>query len=183
MPRIKRDPELAIRIRHPQLVARLAEELREARESGQPLIDEQQLPRSDAFRINVVWDEWEAVQFDERVAIIHEAYRQAEGRIPGGPSSLVMGLTFPEAYENGMLPFQVVPILRKDDPVNREQCERAMVAEGASLLFVPDHPRLRFAAREDADACVARLVNRLPDSEQVWAVTEEIGQMQARVFD
>lgn len=183
MPRITRGLEPATKIRHPQLLNELIEELNASRESGQPLIDEQHFPESGAVRVTVIWDEWEGIPFDERVATIEEAYRIADGKVPSSRASLVMGLTFPEAYEAGVLAFQVVSVLRKNDPVTREQCEAAMRAEGASLLFVPERPQLRFPTREDAEACIRRLVKRLPESDQVWAVTEESSHLHPRIFN
>lgn len=182
MPKTSRGSEPATRIQHPELLNDLIQELRETRESGQPLIDEQHFPDTGAVRVTVMWDKWEGVPFEERVAIIEEAYQVADGIGRSARPALVMGFTFPEAYEAGQLPFQVVPVLRKDDRVTLQQCEKAMLADGASLLFVAERPQLRFPTRDDAESCVRRLVKRLPQSDQVWAITEEVGHLQPRIF-
>ncbi len=49
-----------------------------------------------------------------------------------------------------MLPFQIIPALRKGDPVTLDQCRQAMIDEGASTLLGPDKPQLRFATEEEA---------------------------------
>jgi len=51
--------------------------------------------------------------------------------------ALAIGLTVPEAYESGLLPYQVMPALRKGDPLTPEQCAKSMLDQGASLLFDP----------------------------------------------
>lgn len=182
MPRIKRSVDLLPRIRHPELLARLVAELRESRESGQPLIEEQELPRTGNLSVTAIWDAWENIADDERAATILRAYEEVEGEAAREQITLAMGLTFPEAREDGRLSFQVVPILRKGDPVTLRQCEEAMIEEGASLLFAPDQPKLWFATRDDAEACIRRLVTRLPQSEQVWTIAEEAAPLQRRVL-
>lgn len=183
MPRIKQMPQQTIGIRHPRLLSELAEELRNSRESGQPLIIERDFSAGGPRSITVVWDKWADVPFEERAVIIQSAYRDVEGQSLVERRSVVDGLTFPEAYEAGMFGFQVVPILRKSDRVTADQCADAMIAEGASLLFIAGKPQLRFPTREDAQACVNRLEERLPGSDEVWAIAEEIAQMHPRIFD
>jgi hypothetical protein len=86
-------------------------------------------------------------------------------------------LTVPEATESGLLPYEVVAMVRRGDPVTLEQCRQAMIEEGASLLFDPARPRLRFATEEDAAAGVKRLIARLPGSDPVWGVTQEVARV------
>jgi hypothetical protein len=82
-------------------------------------------------------------------------------------------LTVPEAQEAGLLPFHIIPAIRKGDAVTAEQCREAMVAQGASLLADPDKPQLRFATQDEAEACMRRLAQQLPGSEQVWVIARE----------
>ena len=77
-----------------------------------------------------------------------------------------------------MLPFQIIPALRRGDAVTLEQCHQAMVKEGASTLFGADKPQLRFATEEDAEAVRKRLVQALPSSDQVWVITQEVGKVE-----
>ena len=48
-----------------------------------------------------------------------------------------------------------------------------MIGEGASLLFDPNQPQLRFATAEEAEACRKRLAQKLPGSEPVWVLANE----------
>jgi hypothetical protein len=158
------------------LAERLANELRNNRESGQPLIDEQEFP-SGKSRVTVLWDEWDHLPLEDRTAVILRAYDLAEGRGYRDKVALASGLTVPEAYAAGMLPFQIIPALRKGDAVTPEDCRRAMIEEGASTLLGTDKPQLRFASEEEAEAARKRLVRRLPSSEQVWVITQELGKV------
>jgi len=153
-----------------RLVDDLAKELRENRESGQPVIREERFPRTGKLRVDVLWDEWRDVPHELRVQVIRAAYLSAEGESYVGDLALVTGLTFPEAYEAGMLPFQVAPSIREGDPVTLDQCREAMLAEGASELFPGGSLRLRFASWDEAEAAKRRLVARLPGSEPVWKI-------------
>lgn len=182
MARIKRGLEAPPRRGRHDLSDALIEELKRNRESGQPIIDEQHFPATNTIRVNVIWDRWDGVSYDDRVATIFDAYREAEGQEACDRIAMAMGLTVPEAYESGLLPFQVLPLIRKDDPVSAEQCRQAMIDEGASLLFAPDKPQLRFATQEEAEACVKRLIQRLPGSEPVWTIAQDVGRIEPRVF-
>jgi hypothetical protein len=77
-----------------------------------------------------------------------------------------------------MLPYQVIPAVRKGDPVTLEQCRQALIEEGASMLFGADSPQLRFATAEEAEASRKRLAQRLPKSEPVWIISKEVGTVE-----
>lgn len=177
MPRKKRGVEEQPRPVRADLAQRLAAELRSARLSGQPVIDEQEFP-SGKVRVTVIWDEWDRLALEDRTAVILRAYDLAEGRGYRDRIALASGLTVPEAYGAGMLPFQIIAALRKGDAVTPEQCRQAMIDEGASTLQSADRPQLRFASEEEAEAARGRLVQRLPDSEPAWIVTQEVGKVE-----
>ncbi len=177
MPRKRRGLEEQPRTTNGDLAERLAEELRSERESGQPVIDEQEFP-TGKIRVTVIWDEWDHLSLEDRTAVILRAYDQAEGRPYRERIALASGLTMPEAHAAGMLPFQIIPALRKGDPVTLKQCHGVMTEEGASTLLDAEKPQLRFATEEDAEAARLRLARHLPDSDQVWVVTQEIGKVE-----
>lgn len=158
------------------LAERLADELRSKHESGQPVIYEQEFP-SGGIRATVIWDAWDHLSLEDRTTIILQAYERAEGRSYRDKLALASGLTVPEAYAAGMLPFQIIAALRIGDPVTADQCRQAMIEEGASILFGADKPQLRFANEEEAEAARKRLAQRLPNSEPVWVITQEIGKV------
>lgn len=155
------------------LTERLKNELLSTRESGQPLVYEQEV-RSDRLRVLVIWDEWDRIPLEERTAVILRAYELALGTPERYKIALASGVTVPEATAAGMLPYQVGTALRKGDPVTFEQCWETMLAEGASRLFGPNILQLRFATRDEAEACRKRLIVRLPQSENVWLINREI---------
>lgn len=157
------------------LVDVLADELKSSAEFGQPLIEEEEF-KSGAIRVVVLWDQWDQAPQEERSRVIIEAYRITFGDEYADRIGMVTGLTIPEARASGMLPYQVIVALRKGDPVTIDRCREAMIAEGASTLDDPNRPQLRFASEEEADASLRRLSARLPGSEQVWQVLQEVGQ-------
>ena len=176
MPRIRRQPEQKPLFRRATRIAHdLADELKSDRTSGQPLIEEEEFT-TGRVRVTVLWDRWQDLSHEDRSTTILSAYRIAEGNEFADRIGLATGLTFPEAYASGMLPFQIIAALRKDDPVTVEQCRRAMIEEGASTLQGPDRPQLRFATEEEAEASLKRLSIRLPGSEPVWQILREVGQ-------
>lgn len=156
------------------LVNSLVDELKSNRELGQPVIDEQAFP-SGQIRVTVIWDEWDHLPMEDRTSIILRAYELAEGREYRENIALASGLTVPEAYAAGMLPLRIIPALRKTDSVTAEQCRQAMIEVGASTLFGTDQPQLRFASMDEAEAVRKKLVQLLPSSEQVWVITQEVG--------
>jgi hypothetical protein len=155
------------------LVERLADELKKEDGSGQPLIYEQEF-HTGKLRVTVIWDAWERLPLDERSAIILRAYELAEGEEYKNRVALPSGLTVWEAYDLGMLPYQIIPALRDGDVVTKEQVRNAMLEEGASELPDPNEPRLRFRTLAEAEAGKQRLIQRLPGSNPVWVIHNEI---------
>src|SRR5437016_8057467 len=133
MPRKRRGFEEPPRRTVGRLVERLVDELKSDRASGQPIIEEEEFP-TKKLRVNVLWDEWDRIPLEDRTATILRAYEQAEGRDYRDRIALASGLTIPEAHAAGMLPYQVIPALRRSDPVTMEQCRQALIDEGASIL-------------------------------------------------
>jgi hypothetical protein len=174
MPRKRRGFEAPPRRTVGNLVNRLADELNSDRPSGQPRIEEEEFP-TKKIRVNVIWDEWDRVPLEDRTATILQAYEKAEGPEYRDRIALASGLTVPEAYAAGMLPYQVFAALRKGDPVTMSQCRKALLDEGASTLFGEDNPQLRFSTEEEAEAARKRLAEALPNSEAVWVITRDVG--------
>lgn len=174
MPRIRTGMDDRPRRANGALADQLTEELRSGRVSGQPIIYEQEFP-TDNLRVTVVWDRWERLPLEERTDVILRAYEQAEGPAFRGRIALASGLTVPEGHAAGLLPVEIIAALRRDDEVTFEQCRQAMIDEGASKLFGEEHPRLRFATLQEAEAARQRLIKRLPCSEEVWLVNQDAG--------
>lgn len=173
MPRIRQRIENQAPRTRADLAERLADELRSSRESGQPMVYEQEFPNG-RLRVIVIWDAWDRVSPEERTAVILRAYELAGDRESRSRIALASGLTVPEAHAAGMLPYQILTALRKGDPVTAEQARQALLEEGASTLVSDTALQLRFATKEEADACRGRLIARLPGSEDVWIINREL---------
>lgn len=173
MPRIQRN-QLSVRTKDEALVSELIAELRNSRPNGQPRIDEERFPRTGKIRINVLWDKWHGVPEYERIPVIQAAYEKVESREFNDDIVMVMGLTFPEAYELGMLPFQIIAGVRPGDRITIEECRNAMLEEGASTLFRPETVELRFATEEEAIESKKRLSQSLPGSEGIWIILQSL---------
>jgi hypothetical protein len=152
-------------------VDRLVDELKSDRESGQPFIYEQVFP-TGKVRVLAIWDDWRDLPLEQRTSIILAAIEQSDGKDYRANVALASGLTVPEAAAAGMLPYQIITAHRKGDKVTLDQCEKTMIAEGASQLFGLKL-QLRFPTEESAEACRKRLIKRLPDSDEIWIVTRE----------
>ena len=177
MPRIRSAIETEPRQAGGNLALRLADELKSSREFGQPVIHEQEFP-TGKIRVVVVWDEWDHLSLEERTSVILRAYESALGREYRDRIALASGLTVPEAYAAGMLPFQIITAWRKGDPITLEQCRQAMIDEGASTLLMADQPQLRFATQAEAEAARRRLTERLPGSDPVWVISQDVGKVE-----
>lgn len=173
MPRKKIGVQSALTSTNSGLAGRLADELKSGREYGQPLVYEQEYP-TKRTRVTVIWDEWADASLEERSAIILRAYEMAEGREAREMIALASGLTVPEATAAGMLPYQVLPAIRPTDAVNPEEVNAAMLEQGASQLSPEDGLQLRFATREEADACRARLVEKFPKIAPIWMISRDV---------
>jgi hypothetical protein len=172
MPRVKTGFSDSKRPSVGPLVERLIDELKSNQESGQPFIYEQEFS-TGKIRVLVVWDEWKDMPLEERTSTILAAYERAEGKEYRAKIALASGLTVPEAAAAGMLPYLIVPALRKSDPVTLEECGQAMLAEGATKLVRDGVLQLRFRNEQEAESCRKRLIQRLPKSEDVWFVMSQ----------
>ena len=173
MPRIKMRFEEHPRKTDQQFVNRLVDELTTDRESGQPFIYEQAFQTGKA-RVLVIWDDWKNLPLEERSDIIHAAFAQADGKDYRTRVALASGVTVPEGVAAGMLPYRIITAHRQSDKVTLEQCTQAMLAEGASQLFGSRGPQLRFPTEDSAEACRKRLIQKLPLSDDIWIVTQDL---------
>ena len=53
-----------------------------------------------------------------------------------------------------------------------------MIDEGASTLLMADQPQLRFATQAEAEAARRRLTERLPGSDPVWVISQDVGKVE-----
>ena len=108
--------------------------------------------------------------------MIRQAYLQADGQETADRLVLINGLTFPEAHDDELLPFEVIALHRRGDKYSLEDCAQAMTKLGASILERSDHPRLWFQTLEQAEECVERLKRHLPGSDDVWSISQSLAR-------
>ena len=85
MPRKIIGPEVRIGAVRTELAERLAAELKNGREYGQPFISEQEY-RTGKIRVLVIWDAWDGVSLQERSATILPRMRWPRGPLIGTES-------------------------------------------------------------------------------------------------
>jgi hypothetical protein len=156
-----------------ELAEKLAAELRSDREYGQPFIYEQEY-RTGKLRVTVVWDAWEGMPLPERSATIGRAYELAEGPSSRDRIALASGLTVPEAHAAGMLPYEIIPAVRKGDPLTEGEARQALMEEGGTQLGHWRKVQLRLATQEEAEAARQRFIARFPGSEEAWVIHRDI---------
>ena len=79
MPRILRGIEEKPSFTEANLVDRLADEVINSHDSGQPTIYEQEFP-TGMIRVVVIWDEWDRLSHEDRTNVILRAYDSALGQ-------------------------------------------------------------------------------------------------------
>jgi hypothetical protein len=119
--------------------------------------------------VAVIWERWQRVPAAERGGIIVRAYeRSAPDRVDG--ITIAMGVSLNEAIGLGLMPFGVVPTVRKGESIEEHKVRELMLAEGA--VETPSGLLLRFPTQESALACYRRLAERTRP--EYWAVTEYV---------
>jgi len=114
-----------------ELAAKLAAELKTDSEFGQPFIYEKEY-RTGKLGVTVVWDEWDDMPLSDRSATIWRAYEVAGGVEYRDRVALASGLTVPEAHAAGMLPYEILPAVRRGDPLTLDKALKAMLDEGGT---------------------------------------------------
>lgn len=152
-----------------ELVLELARELNRPKSFGQPIILEDQTPKTNTVRTQVVWDRWDECPEHLRTDAILEAYESAFGTDFRRKITLALGVTLPEAIAIGLLPYQVL-YRTKGMKKENEKAYRAMREFGATTLEDSERPMLRFATLDAADVAVELLEKKIPGSK--WTIKE-----------
>jgi hypothetical protein len=85
---------------------------------------------------------------------------------------MALGLTQEEAAEMGYLPFQIVAIVRKTDPVGPNDVRKAMESVGGIHVKVGASLQLRYPSQEYAEEAYRQLALKIPGP--YWAITQEV---------
>jgi hypothetical protein len=158
--------------KHESLVKRLVQEFDPGASGLQPLILEERIPATNSRHVHVIWHRWKELADEQRAAVIVDAYTQAEGPEAAAEITVADGVTPQEALALGLLPYKVVPVRKRDDPVSSEAYQAALAREARHTLLGPKARELRYARLEDAEQAKRRLEEALPGS--AWAAVQEI---------
>jgi hypothetical protein len=158
--------------KHDAFVKKLVQEFAATSTNVQPLILEERIRATGSRHVRVIWDRWKEIADEERGAIILDAYTQAEGSDAAGEVTIADGVTPREALALGLLPYKVVPVRKKNDPLKPEAYQAALSEEAGQTLLGAKGRELRYARLEDAEEALRRLQAALPRSS--WAVVQEI---------
>jgi hypothetical protein len=168
MPRYKLSDTMSPALRE-EIVSAIANELRSAPALGGPLVYETEIPQTGTYHVFVVWQRWRDVPSEYRSSIILDAYQRVDPSM-ASHITIATGITMEEAIELGLLPYQVVAMRKKGDPVPEERLTKALLDEGA--VETAAGVQLRFPTKELADQAYMHLVDKVPGP--YWAVEHTI---------
>src|SRR5580693_9476046 len=143
--------------RSPVLVTELAARFQQPPDSPDlPLVVINRIPQTRSAHVSVIWDKWKGFPIPHRNSVIIDAFGLA---FPNERAvvSIPLGLTSGEAYSQGFLRYQIIPLARPADGVSDRQIKDAMATAGGVLLQVGGDKQLRFATRAQANEAYRRL--------------------------
>jgi hypothetical protein len=152
-----------------KVVEQLVKELGGEQTQGGPVIFEIPFEQRDRIDVVVVWDAWKPFSSTDRSNIILEAYRGSKAQI-----AQALGVTYQEAIEQQVLPYAVVPMIRRGE-INEEDVKKAMLAEGGFALE-NGKVDLRFPTMPLAEQAHRRLADVLPKG--YWSIVQTVGYVQ-----
>ncbi len=159
------------KVPYQELVADLAFHFRQPPERPDPpLVVINRIPQTRSVHALVIWDKWRDLAIPERSRVIADAFVAAfpdEDVVVRFP----MGLTSGEAFAQGYLPYQIMPLVRPTDGVSSTALKQAMNAAGGVRVQVGGDMQLRFATRGQASEAYRRLVERI--NKPIWTLSEE----------
>ncbi len=156
-----------------QYIEQLVQELKGEGTAHQPLIYERASGPMKTKHVIVFWDEWESVPQSVRGAIILRAYELAEPKVVS-EITLAMGVTYAQAVELNLLPYQVQPMLRESDALSRGDALEMMRQEGA-IQYPNGAVELRFPTAQMAEAAHDRLAKK--SSSEFWAIVSVVSSI------
>jgi len=147
----------------------LGKELAGEQTPGGPVIFEIPFEEQDRIDVLVVWDAWGPFTPTDRSNMILEAYRSTKIEV-----AQALGVTYNEAIEQQVLPYAVVPMIRRGE-ISETDVKKAMLAEGGFALE-NDKVDLRFPTMSLAEQAHKRLADALPKG--YWSIVQTVGYIQ-----
>ena len=152
-----------------KVAEQLAKELAGEQTQGGPVIFEIPFEQGDRIDVLVVWEAWKPFTSTDRSTMILEAYKGSKA-----PIAQALGVTYREAIEQQVLPYAVVPMMRRGE-INEEDVKKAMLAEGGFALE-NGKVDLRFPTMLLAEQAHKRLADSLPKG--YWSIVQTVGYLQ-----
>ena len=131
-----------------------------------PVIFEIPFEPQDRIDVLVVWDAWQPFSSTERSDMILAAYNGSQAQI-----AQALGVTYQEAIEQQVLPYAVMPMLRRGE-IHEEDVKNAMLAEGG-IVRENGKVDLRFPTMALAEQAHRRLADALPKG--YWSIAQTVG--------
>lgn len=152
------------------LTERLSQELTGGGEGNGPVIFEIPLEGSDRYDVIVVWDEWgqQSVPGEIRSEIIASAYERVDSPI-AKKLAIAIGATNGEAVEQNLLPYSIVPMVRKGK-ADAASIQEAMLRHGA-IRVSGNTLELRLPTLKLAEQVHRQIVDELPNG--YWAIVQK----------
>lgn len=147
------------------MLAQLEQEITGEVTEGGPVIFEIPLTGTDKFDALVIWNKWKDkdVASQTRSEMILTAYQDKKDKI-----AQALGVTYKEAIDQNLLPYAVVPMVRKSE-VSRDQLISAMRRYGG-FPTEGDRVELRLPTMEIAREVHQKLVDELPKG--YWSIVQ-----------
>jgi len=154
-----------------QVADQLAKELSGQQTLDGPVIFEVPFEQQDRIDVLVVWDAWKPFSSTERSSMILDAYKTVGSKVQ---IAQALGVTYQEAIEQQVLPYAVLPMIRRGE-VNEDDVKKAMLAEGGFALS-DGKVDLRFPTMLLAEQAHKRLADTLPKG--YWSIVQTVGYLQ-----
>jgi hypothetical protein len=152
-----------------QLLNTLKNEWNNPKESGLPIIIEDQSLRTKSVRLYVIWDRFSEVPRDVRSQLIAEAYKDIH-RDASEQITLIIGYDVEEAVNVGLLPYKIECRLKSSEKETYEKCRQALLQFGAWQRR--GQLELRFADEKNARKVYSNLQQQCQGP--FWAFVIEI---------
>lgn len=148
-----------------KVAEQLTQELQGSATKNGPVIFEIPLEQG-RIDVLVVWDAWKPFDSTDRSNLILDAYQGA--KVANAQIAQALGVTYKEAIEQQVLPYSVVPMVRRNE-VQEDALKKAMLAEGGFALENKSVD-LRFPTMALAEEAHERLTDKLPKG--YWSIVQ-----------
>jgi hypothetical protein len=164
-------------IEHIGLLDQLIEKLSEHTSVYQPYFIEHAIKQTKTLHVTVIWDAWKRLSADARSRLVLDAYERT-GKFPVLKITVALGLTPVDAKNLGLLPFSVVPVVRKTDPIKPRELMAAIRELPIGFRFESaDRVQVKFPNQDEANEAFEFLSEKVGGN-AYWALTQEVASVE-----